>query len=163
MQFAATIDYPADVETVAAMLADEEFAGARAERAGSLEHRVEVHREGRAFTVTTRMKMPTTIVPAAFRSLVGDSLDVRMVEAWEEPGAGGARHSTLALDIHGVPVRVVGTQRLEATSAGCTETYAGEVTASVPLFGGPIEEAAVRTVQQVVDVEHELGLEHLAR
>lgn len=161
MHFAATIAYPADVETVAAMLASREFVERKMAAAGALETECEIIRDGEAFTVTTRAKMPTTAVPASFRSLVGDSLDVRLVEAWEPPAADGTRTSTLALDIQGVPVRVAGSQRLAPTAAGCEETYDGEVTASVPLFGKPIEQAAVDTVDQVVDVERRLGLEHL--
>ncbi|MPV38501.1 DUF2505 domain-containing protein [Georgenia subflava] len=163
MHFAATISYPADVETVAAMLADEGFVRRKMAAAGAEESEVEIHHEGGSFTVTTRAKMPTTAVPAAFRSLVGDFLDVRLVEAWEAPDPDGSRSSTLALDIQGVPVRIAGSQRLEPTATGCTETYEGEVTAKIPLFGRPVEQAAVDTVDKVVAVERRLGLEHLAR
>jgi hypothetical protein len=162
VRFAATIAYPADVETVAAMLASQDFVERKMAAAGALDSDCEIVRDGQAFTVTTRAKMPTTAVPASFRSLVGDSLDVRLVEAWEAPAADGTRTSTLALDIQGVPVRVSGSQRLAPTAAGCEETYDGDVTASVPLFGRPIEKAAVDTVDEVVAVERRLGLEHLA-
>lgn len=162
MHFAATIAYPADVETVAAMLASQEFVERKMSAAGALETGCEIVRDGEAFTVTTRAKMPATSVPAPFRSLVGDSLEVRLVEAWEAPAADGSRTSTMALDIHGVPVRIAGAQRLAPTAAGCEETYDGEVTASVPLFGKPIEEAAVGTVDKVIAVERRLGLEHLS-
>lgn len=162
MHFSATIDYPADVATVAAMLADEAFVARKMAATGALEHSEEIHRDGAAFTVTSRIKMPTTSVPAKFRSFVGESLDVRLVEAWEAPGSDGSRDSTLALDIQGVPVRVSGTQRLTATATGCRETYDGEVTASIPLFGKPIETAAAETVGRVVDVERRIGLEFLA-
>ncbi|WP_127126777.1 DUF2505 domain-containing protein [Georgenia sp. SYP-B2076] len=162
VHFSATIDYPADPLTVAAMLADEEFVARKMAATGALEHAEEIHRDGGAFTVTSRIKMPTTSIPARFRSLVGESLDVRLVEAWEGPAADGSRGSTLALDIQGVPVRVTGTQRLTPTAEGCRETYDGEVTASIPLFGKPIEEAAARTVGDVVDVERRIGLEFLA-
>src|SRR5690606_39919638 len=54
------------------------------EASGALESSQEVIREGAAFTVTTRRRMPTDQVPASFRSLVGQSLDVRLVERSEE-------------------------------------------------------------------------------
>ncbi|MFD1507549.1 DUF2505 domain-containing protein [Georgenia yuyongxinii] len=161
MHFSSTIDYPADVEAVAAMLADPEFVARKAAATGALESHEEVVRDGEAFTVTTRLKLPTTMVPAKFRSLVGEAIEVVLIEAWAAPAANRSRSSTLSLDIHGVPVRVSGTQHLAASGAGTTETYDGEVKASIPLFGRPIEQAAVDTVGQVVDVERRIGLEYL--
>lgn len=162
MRFAATTAYPADVETVAAMLSEQEFVERKMTGAGALSATCEVVRDGEAFTVTTRAELPTTSVPTALRSLVGDSLEVRLVEAWQPPAADGSRTATMAVDIQGVPARISGTQRLTPTPAGCEQTYDGEVAASVPLFGEPIERAAVRTVDEVVAVERRLGLEHLA-
>ncbi|GAA4416398.1 hypothetical protein GCM10023169_11210 [Georgenia halophila] len=163
MRFAATIAYPADVETVAAMLANEEFVTRKMSAAGALRSSCDVARDGAAFTVTTRADMPTTKIPSAFRSFVGESLEVTMVEAWGGPAADGSRTSTLTLEINGVPVRVRGGQRLVPTPQGCEETYEGDVTASVPLMGRKIERTAVGTVDDVVAVERRLGLEHLAK
>ncbi|MFD1716894.1 DUF2505 domain-containing protein [Georgenia deserti] len=161
MRFESTIDYPADVETVATMLADERFATRKMDAAGALSSSSEVTRDGEAFTVTTRSQMPTTKIPPAFRSLVGDSLEVIVVEAWGAPEADGSRTSTFGLEIVGAPVNVEGSQRLVPTADGCTETYSGEVHASVPLVGRRIEKTAVDTVDKVVAVERRLGLEHL--
>lgn len=162
MHFSATIDYPADPETVAAMLADETFVQRKLDASHALDGSMEIHHEGTAFTVTTRRKMPTDQVPARFRSLVGESLDVRLVEAWQGPGPDGARRGTLSLDIAGVPVRVTGSLGLSPTAQGTSQSFAGEVTASVPLFGRPIEKAAVGAVEQVVDIERRIGLEYLS-
>ncbi|PFG40758.1 uncharacterized protein DUF2505 [Georgenia soli] len=162
MRFTATTAYPADVETVAAMLSTREFVERKMTEAGALSTTCEVVRDGAAFTVTTRAELPTASVPTALRSLVGDSLEVRLVEAWQAPAADGSRTATMSVDIQGVPARISGTQRLAPTMAGCEQTYDGDVSASVPLFGEPIEKAAVGTVDQVVAVERRLGLEHLA-
>lgn len=161
MHFSATIDYPADPAAVAAMLADDAFVERRAAATGATSHSHEIVRDGETFTVTTRLQMPTTMVPASFRSLVGATLDVRMVEAWGAPAADGSRSSTLSLDIQGVPVRVTGAQHLRPTAGGTEETYDGEVTASVPLFGKPIEKAATDAVGTVVDAEKEIGTAYL--
>ncbi|MHB1064760.1 MAG: DUF2505 domain-containing protein [Georgenia sp.] len=162
MHFSATITYPTGPVAVAAMLADDTFVERRFAAAGASAHSYEIHRDGETFTITSRLQMPTTMVPASFRSLVGATLDVRMVEAWGAPAADGSRRSTLSLDIQGVPVRVTGSQHLRPTADGTSETYDGEVTASVPLFGRPIEQAATDAVAQVVEAEQEIGTEYLA-
>lgn len=161
MHFSATIDYPASVEAVATMLADDDFVQRKIDASHAVDGSLEIHRDGAAFTVTTRRQMPTDQVPARFRSLVGQTLDVRLVEAWQAPDADGSRRGTLALDIAGVPVRVTGALGLTATADGATQSFAGEVTASVPLFGRPIEKAAVGAVEQVVDIERRIGLTYL--
>lgn len=162
MRFDATIDYPAAVDQVARMLADEEFVRAKIDASGALDSSYEVSWQGAAFTVTTRRRMPTDQVPARFRSLVGQSLDVRLVEAWQAPQADGSRTGTLSLDIAGVPVRVDGRLALTATATGTAQHMSGDITASIPLFGGPIEKAAAGAVDKVTAVEHRIGLEYLA-
>lgn len=162
MHFSATTEYPADAHVVAAMLADEDYVRRRAQATGAQEHHAEVQRDGEAFTVTTRLKMPTTMVPAKFRSFVGQTVEVRLVEAWGAPAADGTRTSTMTLAIPGVPVKVNGTQRLSANGAGSTETYDGDVNASIPLLGKKIEQLAVDSVNKVVAVEKRIALEYLA-
>src|SRR5690625_7814548 len=76
VRFDATIDYPADVQTVAAMLGDEEFVRRKIAASGALDSSYEVLREGQAFTITTRRQMPTDQVPSSFRSFVGDRKSV---------------------------------------------------------------------------------------
>ena len=162
MHFSATSDYPADVNTVAAMLADEDFARRRAAATDPLEQSTEVTRDGEAFTVTTKLKMPTTMVPPKFRSFAPSSLNVTLVEAWTAPAADGVRTSTFNVDIQGVPAKVRGTQKLAPSAAGSTKTYDGEVTASIPLVGKKMEQMAVAAVDKIVQVERRIALEYLA-
>ncbi len=161
MHFSATTDYPADTDTVAAMLSDEEFARRRAEATEPLKQSTEVIRDGEAFTVTTKLQMPTTMVPAKFRSFAPSSLNVTLVEVWGPP-SDGVRTSTLSVDIQGVPAKVRGTQRLAPSAAGSTETYDGEVTASIPLVGKKMEQMAVAAVDKIVQVQRQIALEYLA-
>ncbi|MFC4554207.1 DUF2505 domain-containing protein [Georgenia faecalis] len=163
MQFDATIDYPADAERVARMLASEEFVQREIAASGALDSSVEILRDGDAFTVTTRRKMPTHQVPAKFRSLVGQSLDVRLVQAWEAAAPDGSRPGTLSLDIAGAPVRVTARMVLEPVGAQASRwRLAGDITASIPLFGKPIEKAAAGAINDVVAIERRIGLEYLA-
>lgn len=162
MRFDTTIDYPADVHRVGRMLADEEFVRRKIEASGALDSSQEVFWEGQGFTVTTRRTMPTDQVPSSFRSLVGQSLDLRLVEAWEAPQQDGSRSGTLSLDVVGAPVRVTGRMTLRPSGEGTQQSISGDISASVPLFGRPIEKAAAGAVDQVVAVERRVGMEYLA-
>jgi len=162
VHFEATINYPATVPASAAMLADEGFLQRRLAAAGASESRIDVARDGDAFTVSMATRLPTDDVPASFRSFVGASLEVRIVEAWEAPLATGERRGTIAVDIAGAPVAVSGHMRLVTDGAGARHDVRGEVRASVPLFGRAIEEAASSAVQSVLTGQERVAREHLA-
>ena len=150
--------YRADVPTVAAMLSDPAYGRARVAAGGATATHIDIidGTEG-AFTVTTRRSMPTDQIPANIRPFVGTSLEVRQVEAWEAPGAGG-RRGTVVVEIAGAPVRLTGTTSLVPDDAGSSVlTYSGDVKAGVPLFGAAIEEAAARAVRAALEAEQQSG------
>ena len=93
---------------------------------------------------------------------MGERLDVRLVEAWAAPHEDGSRPGTISLDIVGAPVRVTGVMNLRPQGSGTVQSFSGDITASVPLFGRPIEKAAANAVDSVLDVERSIGLEFLA-
>src|SRR5690606_20700999 len=73
-----------------------------------------------------------------------------------------SRVGTLALDIAGAPVRINGRMSLRPSGEGTVQSFSGEITASVPLFGRHIEKAAAGAVDKVLAVERSIGLEFLA-
>lgn len=160
----AQVRYDADIARVAAMLADEEFVAAKVRASGALSQQVDVvGRAHDAFTVTTRRQMPTTGIPAQFRSLVGSSLEVRQVEAWEGP-QGTQRHGTVVVEITGAPVRLTGTLRLLTERDGTTsQHFEGDLRASVPLFGAVVEEATARAVHAAIAAEESTATTWLTR
>lgn len=162
MEFSTTTDYPAAPHEVAAMLVDAVFVQRKLEASGATRTAKDIRRDGDAATISTRMAMPTDQLPQAFRSFVGSSLDVRLVEAWEPAADDGERRGTLSLDIVGAPVRVAARLRLEPLSDGGTrQHYHGTVSASIPILGKHIEQAATEAVEKVVAVERRIGLEYL--
>jgi hypothetical protein len=155
VDFAASIEFDAPVTTVAEMFATEAYVRDKIAASGALDGSVEILGDvGGAFTVTTRRTMPTTEIPAAYRSLVGSSLEVRQVEAWEVPAADGSRRGTLSLEVTGAPVRVTGSLVLGPAPGGrSVESFSGEIKASVPFVGKTIEKAVAGNVHHVVAVE----------
>lgn len=158
MQVTAQARFDAEPDEVAAMYADERFVAAKVEATGALSYTLDVvgYAQG-PFTVTTRRHMPTDDIPPQFRSLVGATLEVRQVEAWEAP-TDGSRVATIAVEVTGAPVRVTGTARMSRGAAGGTVVdLAGDVHASVPIFGHAIEQATARALVAAVEAEQRTG------
>lgn len=167
MHLTAQARYDGDVPTVVAMLADERFVEAKVQASGALSQHVDVvGSAGEAFTVTTRRQMPTTGIPAQFRSLVGTSLEVRQVEAWEAPDADprSARRGTVVVEILGAPVRLSGRMRLVPEDDGAaTQHVEAELRATVPLFASAVEEATASAVHAAFDAEERTAAVWLSR
>ncbi|WP_308121920.1 DUF2505 domain-containing protein [Actinotalea ferrariae] len=164
MHLSAHARYDADLETVVRMLADEEFVAAKVRASGALSQQVDVvGGPAEAFTVTTRRQMPTDGIPAQFRSLVGASLEVRQVEAWEPPAA-GERRGTVVVEILGAPVRLTGTLQLVPGDDGATvQRFEGDLKASVPLFAAAVEQATEQAVRAAIAAEERTAAEWLRR
>lgn len=164
MEFTASIEFDAPAPEVAAMLADPEYARHKVALSGATSGTADVLGDAvGAFTVTTRRVLPTTDIPAAYRSFVGSSLEIRQVEAWEAPAADGSRRGTIALDVTGAPVRVTGSLSLTPAPDGhAVERIAGDIKASVPFVGKTIERAVADNVHRVVALERKAAADWLA-
>lgn len=164
MHITAELRYQADIARVGSMLADEAFVAEKVRASGALSQHVEVvHNSPDAFTVITRRSMPSTGIPAQFRSLAGSSIEVRQVEAWEAQ-RGDERHGTIVVEITGAPVRLTGKLRLVAGADGSTTQHLdGELRASIPLFASAVEEATARAVIEAGKAEERAGAEWLSR
>lgn len=161
MRFTSSVSYPTDPAQVARLYASPDFARAKVEATTARDIDVVVAQDGEAFTVTTSGQLPSTVVPEKFRGFVGEQIGLRLTEAWGPPEPDGTRRSTFSLDLDGVPVEAGGTQQLVETSTGCEVRYEGEVKASIPLFGRRVEQSAVDAVEQVVNTERAIGMQHL--
>ncbi|GAA1861446.1 DUF2505 domain-containing protein [Myceligenerans crystallogenes] len=171
MHLTVDLTYPAGLDDVSAMLADERFVRWRTEQTvragapdgGTVEQADVTGSVEGGFTVVVRRTLPTDQIPAQVRSFVGNTLEVRQAEAWESQD-GGRRVGTLSVEILGAPVRITGTVRLEQLPDGGTrQTYDGDVRATVPLFGTVVEDAAARAVRTTLEAEAAAGRTWLAQ
>lgn len=166
MHLRVDLTFPADIDDVSAMLADEAFVRWRAQRStGSVPDAVEqadvTGTTSTGFTVVVRRNLPTDLIPVQAQPFVGAHLEIRHAEAWE-PAADGRRTGTVAVEILGAPVRVTATAVMSSLPDGGTRiTYDGDVRATVPLFGTVIEEAAVSAVRTTLESEAEAGRDWL--
>ena len=167
MHLTVDLTFPANLDDVSAMFADESFVRWRAQRStgsvhGAVEQTDVTGTADDGFTVVVRRTLPSDIIPVQARPFVGAHLQIRQAEAWEAADD-GRRAGTVAVEILGAPVRVTATAVLTALPDGGTRlTYAGEVRATVPLFGAVIEEAAVSAVRTTLETEAEAGRDWLA-
>lgn len=149
--------FAAPMDRVVAMLSDEDFARERAKAAGAADADVLVdHLEDGAFTVVIRRTVPSSAIPAEFRSLVGGQITVRYTEAWapaEHNGDPTDREGTFAVDIPGAPGHARGAVVLKPTSYGTAFGLAGEVQAQVPLVGAVVERAIAGAIEQALPQE----------
>lgn len=162
--FTARITYAAPIAEVSAMLADPAYVERKVSASKPVSSAVDVQgsAEG-AFTVTTQRALPTDDLPPAVQSLIGRTIELRLIERWGAAEQSGGRRGTVELEVIGKPASARGNAVL--TPSGPNETvltYEGAVEARVPLVGRKIEEQAVAQVQSVLDLEQAVGSAWLA-
>jgi hypothetical protein len=113
---------------------------------------LKIKREGRAPNVVLRIsrKMPAN-PPAAIKRLVPATNDVSHTEKWAADGDG--YEADIAVEIKGVPVKIVGTKSLQPEKGGCSVEWQFDVTSGIPLLGGIIASFAGGEVEQKLEKE----------
>ena len=154
MALSATTSLPHPVDSVAAVLVNEDFQRHVSQLVGgSLESFTVDGDIAGAFNTTSVRTLPTTRLPEIARKFVGEHLKVTQVENWEAPAADGSRQSNISLKIAGAPVDVTAVQRLVADAGGTRVELEGEVKSSVPFLGGKIADAAEPMVAKALNLQ----------
>ena len=114
-----------------------------------------IKREGRAPNVTLRVSrtMPAN-PPAAIKRLVPATNEVSHVETWRAEGSGHI--AEIAVEIKGVPVRIVGTKALRPEKVGCSVEWIFDVTSGVPLVGRVIATFAAAELEKNLADEYKI-------
>jgi hypothetical protein len=89
--------------------------------------------------------------PAAIRRLVPATNEVSHTEDWATDGDGFS--SRIAVEIKGVPVRIVGTKSLQPEKGGCSVEWNFDVTSGIPLLGGIIASFAGEEINKNLEDE----------
>ncbi len=165
MNLSAKASFDASPDRVAAMFADLDFVETKVRATGAVVQRADVVGSAAGpFTVTTRREMPTTDVPAQFRALVGGTLEVREVQAWQAPVDGvDGRSGTIVVEVTGAPVRLTGTMRMSFDGAATIVVIAGDLKASIPFFSSPVEKAIADAMLGAIRAEERAGAAWLSR
>ena len=145
MALSATTTLPHSVDSVAAVLVNEDFQRHVSQLVGGTLESFSVDGDiAGAFNATSVRTLPTTRLPEIARKFVGEHLKVTQVENWEAPAADGSRQSNISLKIAGAPVADAGGTRVELE---------GAVKSSVPFLGGKIADAAEPMVAKALNLQ----------
>lgn len=156
--------YDAPVAEVYAMTLDRRFQEAKCRHAAAVDYSAEVTRrqDGTGLVVVER-SMSTEGLPAQFRSLIGQTIDVVERQQWPADTADdGSRHADLTVQIKDAPVALKARIVMRPEGDGTSMQITGELRAKVPLFGGRIEEAAAPAITGAIEIEQQTGTEFLA-
>lgn len=153
--------FEADPAAVFAMLTDESFIARKATAAKALRHTVSVTRDGDRVVIDLVRVMPPD-VPDFARRFVGETIDVKQTDVWQPAAADGSRSGTIRLEMVGAPVTCSGTMRLSSTGGTTTVAVHCNVKASLPLFGGKIEQAVCQGLSEAAKIEEQVGQAWLA-
>jgi len=160
MQVTARYQLPASAARVAALLADPELVEKAAGGPGMAQATVR-HTPDGGFILTLRRPVLAADLPAAWRAMAGNNLEMRQAMVWQAPAADGKRSASLAGEVVGAPVHLEGTLHLDPTDQGCELSIDGQVKASVLLVGPAIEQAGANMVMQVFQDQVTALSEHL--
>jgi len=97
-----------------------------------------------------------------YKKFVGESIDVRQVEQWSAPDAGGGRRADLKVTIKGQPASMVGTASLIPKATGSTEILEGDVKVNVPFIGGKVEPEIAKLIVSGRKIEQQAEAEWIA-
>lgn len=164
MDINAEMHYPAGPDQVLAVLSDPAFQDEKCRQTGALSHTVSVTTPGDRVVIDTVRDLPMDSLPDFARSFLGGKLEVREVQDWGPPGAGGARDCVLSVAIAGTPMKLNGTMAMRPDGAGATSvTVRSVLKANIPLIGGKAEQAAAGPIRAAIAKEEQLGTEWLTR
>lgn len=154
--------FPADVSKTFAWLSNPDAITRVCNATGSLDSTVDVVPESLTGSVRiTTVRVLPADVPAAARSLVGETITVTESQVWSPAQPDGSRTARVEVSFTG-PLGFAGELTLRPTSSGCELVTRGRMKASVPLIGSTIESVAVEGSEKYLRVQERLGLEELS-
>lgn len=125
--------YRGTTDAVVELMRTEAFIDDVAEHAGSLAHTVRI--EGDVTHLDMRLAAPPNIA-----KVVGAHIRMSMAISWGPADAQGVHTGSVDVDVHGAPVTVDATGRLQPSGQdACTADFRGTLNVRIPLVGRRIE------------------------
>lgn len=162
MNIESQISYATDATNVSAMTFDRDFQARKCQATGALDYTVDVTATDDKTVVTTTRDLPTDDFPDFVRSMVGQRLKVTEVDTWGPPAQDGSRSGIVLVTVAGAPIRFDGTLTLAPVEGGACALLRGDLKASVPLFGGKIEQTAAPAITAAMTAEETTAAQWLS-
>jgi hypothetical protein len=158
----AAVLFPAAVDTVFAMLSDEDYVRRKAEAMGALEHDVTVEPLASGGARIRLLRTLPSVVPDFVRPLVGETIDVVQTEDWHGARPDGSRLGEMRAQISNAPVSLSGGMSLLPTNDGTIHRLDATIKARIPFVGGRIEQGIGEVILLAARKEEEVGARWLA-
>lgn len=155
MRISETRTFATNSAAVFALMTDRDFQEQKAARVGAQSFDMEILTGQKTIQVITTRVVATSGLPEFVKPMLRPTMRVVETEHWnlENPTAPCGKFH---IDVHGAPVYLRGTVRLEPLDAGCELTFAGDIISSVPLFRTRVEEASAGSILDTIRTEFDL-------
>ncbi|MEU8227355.1 DUF2505 domain-containing protein [Kribbella sp. NPDC048915] len=157
MYLSLATTYDASPEEVFAMITDVTFQEQVFERARARSYDVVVGDEGEDVAVQVHWLTQVSDVPVVVRRFVGHTLELEQSKTWHRADGDGARLADVDGALTGGPVRLTGTTRIVPEGNGTTQAFDLQVTASVPVVGGRLEQVVADAVRFRLEKKFEVA------
>lgn len=144
MHITATNEFPQPPQEAFGLLTDPDFLDAVCRSTHPLEYSVYV----RGLLTGSRRVMENH---PSIRRFTGPTITVTDEITWEPDSDDGHRSGSARVTVEGMPVELLGTVSLVASTAGSTLTYEGELTVAVPLLGPTLERQAAPLLVEALE------------
>jgi hypothetical protein len=109
-----------------------------------------------------RQALDSRDLPSVVRNLLSGDIVIERTETWTRSGAGTYRGGAQVM-IKGTPASATGTMSLQDVGAGSELVVRTDVTVQVPIIGGKIESVVADKVKELLAVETDFMIQHIAR
>ncbi|MGB7963031.1 MAG: DUF2505 domain-containing protein [Propionicimonas sp.] len=160
-EFEGTMRFPAKPEKIFEMITDPLYVQWKHSHMGGTDIKVDVKSEGKDIVVSSSRRLPAKI-PAAARSIVGETIQIDEVHRWGPKKADGSRVAEVSATFGNAPMFINGSMHLEPEASGSVVKARIVAKASVPLIGGKLEGVAGEQFLRALNKEEGISPEWLA-
>ncbi|MGW7684062.1 DUF2505 domain-containing protein [Kribbella sp. NPDC054772] len=157
MDLSLATSYDASPEEVFAMITDVTFQQQVFERMRAQSYDVVVGDDGDDLAVRFHWQTKASDVPVVARRFVGSTLELAQSKVWHRADVNGAREADVDGELTGVPVKLIGTTRIVPDGRGTAQAFDLQVTASVPVVGGRLEQLVADAVRARLEKKFEVA------
>lgn len=150
----------ADVESVYALISDQEFRTESCAEQGATDYDVTVEDKGDGATVTV-LRTQASDMPDFVMKLTGSTVKIKQTEVWGSPDADGSRSADVKVRIIGQPAEMKGKATLSAKGDGSEFVLDGDVKVSIPFIGKKIEPEVAKAIIASLREEVAYGMKRL--
>lgn len=156
MEIKTSVVFPADPETVFALMINEDFLEEVAKEAGATDSLIMVD----GLTSKSTRTLPA---PAEAQKFTGPTIKIVEERVWSAARPDGARTATLTLTSPGQPMTMPGTVELRPEGDHTRIDFSGDLKVNIPLVGKKLEKMSAPAVEDGIYAEQRVGLRWLQK